>query len=299
MAGGPKVRRSGSSRRPAQAGGRRRIAWIGLGTVLVVLAVIVAAAVWRAGGPRGSGPAASNPGGGTGRSGGPPVSDALLRKLTTIPAAVFDAAGGAELPAPQTAPPGTQVPAAPGAQSKPTLLYVGAEFCPYCAAERWALVVALGRFGSWQGLELSRSSSQDVYPDTPTFTFLHAQFSSPYLAVRTVELTGRAPGPDGRYPPLQSPTPQEEALMSRLDPDGSIPFLIVGRTYWIGSPVAPEALQGKSWDAIASEVAQGRTATAKEVLAAANQMTAAICRVTGGKPAEVCSSPAVKGVKLP
>ena len=31
---------------------------------------------------------------------------------------------------------------------KPEILYVGAEYCPYCAAERWAMVVALSRFGT-------------------------------------------------------------------------------------------------------------------------------------------------------
>ena len=31
---------------------------------------------------------------------------------------------------------------------KPEILYIGAEFCPYCAAERWAIAVALSRFGT-------------------------------------------------------------------------------------------------------------------------------------------------------
>ncbi|MDI3316266.1 MAG: DUF929 family protein [Bacillota bacterium] len=219
--------------------------------------------------------------------------------MTTIPASTFDAAGGGQLPSPQLAPAGTRVPDAPGAGGKPTLLYVGAEFCPFCASERWPLVIALSRFGTWQGLELSRSSSQDVFPDTPTFTFLHASYSSPYLAVRAIEMAGRVPGPDGRYPPLQSPTPEEADLVRRLDPDGSIPFLIVGRTYWVGSPLSPEVLKGKTWEGFAREVAQGKTPAARATLAVANQMTAAICRVTGGQPTEVCNSPAVQGVRLP
>ena len=32
---------------------------------------------------------------------------------------------------------------------KPEMLYIGAEWCPYCAAERWAMAVALRRFGTF------------------------------------------------------------------------------------------------------------------------------------------------------
>ena len=36
---------------------------------------------------------------------------------------------------------------------KPEVLYVGTEFCPYCAAESWSLIVALSRFGQFSGLQ--------------------------------------------------------------------------------------------------------------------------------------------------
>src|SRR5205823_15010475 len=42
---------------------------------------------------------------------------------------------------------------------KPEVLYIGAEYCPFCAAERWSLVYALARFGTFKGLLLSTSSS--------------------------------------------------------------------------------------------------------------------------------------------
>ena len=47
---------------------------------------------------------------------------------------------------------------------KPEMLYIGAEWCPYCAAERWAMAVALERFGSFSPLRGVYSSSADVYP---------------------------------------------------------------------------------------------------------------------------------------
>lgn len=32
---------------------------------------------------------------------------------------------------------------------KPAVVYITAEFCPYCAIERWGLVIALMRFGNF------------------------------------------------------------------------------------------------------------------------------------------------------
>ena len=53
----------------------------------------------------------------------------------------------------------------------PRIIYVGADFCPFCAAERWALVIALSKFGTFNVLHYMTSSASDVYPSTPTFTF--------------------------------------------------------------------------------------------------------------------------------
>ena len=44
---------------------------------------------------------------------------------------------------------------------KPEMLYIGAEYCPYCAAERWAMIVALSRFGTFSGLRHDPLGGQD------------------------------------------------------------------------------------------------------------------------------------------
>ena len=71
---------------------------------------------------------------------------AFVPKLTSIPAAAFDAAGA---PAEANAVPqkvqGGEVLMEDG---KPRMIYVGAEFCPYCASERWAMVAALSASSS-------------------------------------------------------------------------------------------------------------------------------------------------------
>src|ERR1022692_1312734 len=67
------------------------------------------------------------------------------------------------------------------ADRKPEVVFVGAQYCPYCAAERWALAVALSRFGAFSGLQLIRSSSTEVYPNTATLSFYRSSYSSKRL----------------------------------------------------------------------------------------------------------------------
>ena len=82
---------------------------------------------------------------------------------------------------------------------KPGILYVGGEFCPYCAAQRWAIIASLSRFGTFSGLGTMQSSSTDLYPATQTFTFAHATYSSPYfvfIAGRSIPMLRTKTGPD-------------------------------------------------------------------------------------------------------
>ena len=54
-------------------------------------------------------------------------------------------------------------------------------------AQRWAMVNALSRFGTFPGLSTVHSSSTDVYPNTPTWTFRNATYTSPYLVFDHVD----------------------------------------------------------------------------------------------------------------
>ena len=85
---------------------------------------------------------------------------------------------------------------------KPEVLFIGAEYCPYCAAERWALVMALSKFGTFSNVMGVISSSTDVNANTPTFSLYHSGYTSPYLSFVPVrdrdEDRGPAPGTDPR-----------------------------------------------------------------------------------------------------
>ena len=107
------------------------------------------------------------------------ASAAVVKAVTAVPATVLDEVGPGDV---QAVPRTVDAPALT-ADGKPKVLYVGAEYCPFCAAQRWPVVVALSRFGTWSGLGQTTSASDDVYPDTATLSFHGATYTSDYLVV--------------------------------------------------------------------------------------------------------------------
>ena len=154
-----------------------------------------------------------------------------MDKVTSVPASTLNTVrSGAFTGRIQTI---TGNPAPLTANGKPELLYTGAEFCPYCAAERWAMIVALSRFGTFSGLATVQSAvsdgagNQEPYPDTPTFTFAHAAYTSKYLAFGEVELYTNIPDTStGGYTALQTATSAELALLRKYD---APPYVDPGR----------------------------------------------------------------------
>lgn len=223
-----------------------------------------------------------------------PVPPETMRALETIPDTAWQRAGTQDATVP------VFVGDSDRAGGKPVVLYIGAGYCPYCAAARWSMVAALSRFGKFSGLTLGSSSAEDVYPSTPTFSFYKSGYTSDVVAFESVELEGDVPLPGGRYNPLQAPTSEQEALLDKYDAPpyvkeaGGIPFILVGGRYmWSGSPFSPGVLAGKSQAEIAASL-KGSGDAAMAILSNANQLTAAICAVDGGKPAPVCATPAIQ-----
>jgi Domain of unknown function (DUF929) len=121
------------------------------------------------------------------------------------------------------------------AHGRPEVLYVATEYCPYCAAQSWALLVALSRFGTFTGLTAIRSGNYQPFPDLATWTFYGSAYSSRYLTFVPVEtksnvLTARTANPNrgNSYARLQKLTAAEQAVFSRYDQGASVPFLDFG-----------------------------------------------------------------------
>lgn len=180
------------------------------------------------------------------------------------------------------------------AGNKVGLLYIGADFCPYCAGQRWALVLTLVRFGKLGGLEYMASTAHDVYPNTPTVSFQHSTYASKYVAFYPVETANRA----GKV--LQHPNKAQNAIFNKFDAPpytpnyGGIPFVYVDGQYMLSRPlVLPGQLAGMDWEQAAAALANPASALFQSVMPQVNALTAAICRLDGGDPDEVCSAPGV------
>src|SRR5487761_2318280 len=184
---------------------------------------------------------------------------------------------------------------------RPALVYVGAEFCPFCAAERWPLAMALGRFGTFSRLDLTVSApAPEAYPLTPTFTFYQSTYSSKYVTFVSVETETRT------HQPLMTMPSVEGALFSKYDvekylpvnglgPGGSIPFLDFGnRFFQAGASFTPALLAGMSQSTIAKGLDAPTSPMTAAIVASANYLTADICALTREQPTRVCLSSGVK-----
>jgi hypothetical protein len=173
-----------------------------------------------------------------------------------------------------------------GTPAKPTLLYIGAEFCPFCAAQRWAMVNALSRFGHFTGLHTIRSSEDGL----ATFTFLKSHYTSKFVTLVAKEEE------DQNQKTLQPLTKTEQTQWETyLGPGASgpgFPFMDLNGKYVFTSPlVDPSLLSGKNWTQIAAAIATPTSTLGKAEIGAANYITSTICRENGGKPAAVCTAP--------
>ena len=271
-----------------QAAAAKRNRQVGIGAIAAVAVVVVAIIVFSAKGTPSASPT-------------PSADTAQVAKLvTTVPSTTLDQIGaGQGITEVQTLPSGT-APLTLG--GKPEVFYLGAEYCPYCAAQRWPLVIALSRFGTFSGLGTTTSSSTDTAPNTPTLSFHGSTYTSSYLSLAAVETQTQA----GK--PLDTPTAAQQHLASTYDPpsqgsSGSpIPFLMIGNRYMqIGSSYLPTALAGMTSLQVATALSDPSAPTTKPIVAAANMFTAAFCQLTSDQPQNVCAAPGVRlaAAKLP
>jgi hypothetical protein len=269
---------------------RNRVLMISGAAALIIVIVVVFVVIKVNSKPPSSAGVSNGP---TGAALAPVIAD-----TTGVPAATLEKVGAGSV----TSPPGKVAGTPLTSGGKPETLYIGAEYCPFCAFERWGMIVALSRFGSFSGLHTVHSSSIDVLPNTPTWSFDKSSYTSKYLAFSAVEETTNVvdKSAPGGYKPLQTPTAAQQALITKYDAPpyvssqnaNTIPFVYYGGAYLAtGASVSTgsQLLDGKSWAAIASSLKNASSPIAQAVDGTANYMTAAICKLTGNQPAAVCT----------
>ena len=209
------------------------------------------------------------------------ATSGVVRQVTTVPAAVLARVHGGRAITP------LQTVSRPGpvlsVDGKPAIVFVSEESCPFCAAERWPLVVALSHFGSWSQLGVTKSAATDIFPNTATLSFRTARYQSTRLTLHTTELTDNA----GHQ--LQALSALDRQLIGRYDvppyvnsadQSGAMPFLDIGNRYVLaGAQYDPQVLAGLSAAQIAAQlrnpsspVAQAIDGSAKVIITAINQV---------------------------
>ena len=220
----------------------------------------------------------------------PPVA----RNITNVPASVQASVGTGSLP-------GSGLPIKPingaslTAAGKPEMLYIGAEYCPYCAAMRWSMAVALSRFGTFGPLKGIHSSPTDYAPNTSTLTFYKQHYSSPYLTFTPVE------NENGSRKVLQPTTKAQQTLWATFDSSSQglgYPFIDFGNKVAVTGPLYdPKVLAGLTWSQVASKLKNPNDPVAQAVDGAANYVTASICKMTGDKPGSVCTAGSIQTIE--
>jgi hypothetical protein len=277
--------RIAAQRAAAKRAEQRRRLLLGGGSVLAVLVIVAVFIIVKV-----SSGGSSSANSSTDFLSGSKLTSAIS-ELTSVPASTLESVGAGSV---STLPQSTQgSPAALTENGKPEVLFMGAYYCPYCAAERWPLILALSRFGTFKGLQAMESSSTDVYANTPTWAFGSSSYTSSYLSLTSVETENRA------EKTLQTPTTAENDLMTKYDAppyvsssdEGSIPFVDFGNKYLIvGASYSPQTLDGSTWDEIATDLHDPSNSIAKAVDGTANYITAGLCKLTGDQPSNVCTS---------
>ena len=157
-----------AERRAAQ---RKRIYLAG-GSILVVAIVVIALVLVKLN--SGGGTAAPTSNGPTGTA-----LASLTKQVEDVPASVTDKVAGGGVSAGLFVSTATAAEASTASTQlgsyfgtvnsstpltsggKPEVLYLGSEYCPFCATQRWAMINALSRFGTFSGLTTTHSSSSD------------------------------------------------------------------------------------------------------------------------------------------
>lgn len=170
---------------------------------------------------------------------------------------------------------------------KPEVLFIGAQYCPHCAGQRWVIVKALDQFGTFSHLTSSANDDGTI----PTFDLYHAGYTSRYVSFVHRDLEDR------NHQTLESLSPDEQTLFSRYDPQGGIPLVLVGGYALLGDGYDLSVVQGKSFSTVEQDLQRGASdPLVPAINAEANSITAFVCHADGMHPHSVCTRPAVRSI---
>jgi len=184
-----------------------------------------------------------------------------------------------------------------GPTGKPEFFYMGGEYCPYCAAQRWPMINALSRFGQFDKPLTPVISSES---NVPTYSFYKSNYTSQYIDFVPVEVEDNQAQPQ----PLEQLTTDQKQLVATYDAppytqcSGSYPFIDIGNQYVSsGAFYAPDLLIGNSYQQIIDQMKDSNSKLSQSMLGSANYITASLCILTQNQPATVCTSGSIPQIQ--
>lgn len=166
-------------------------------------------------------------------------------------------------------------------------MFIGAQYCPHCAGERWPVIKALNQFGTFQNVGASASSEGNI----PTFDLTRATYTSAFVAFDHKDVE------DLNHNPLQALDATEQNAFNRYDSTGSIPLILAGGYAVTGDAYNLGDIDGLSFATVQHSLQHGeRTPIVSDINAEANALTAFLCHADGMKPHSVCGRPVIRSI---
>jgi hypothetical protein len=217
------------------------------------------------------------------------ASASVVKAVTSVSTATLDRIGAGSVITP---PPPVTGQSPLTASGKPEVLYIGAEFCPYCAVERWSLAIALSKFGTFSNLGEVHSGTSDG--NYASLDFYKSSYTSKYLSFVSVE------NEDRNQKKLEPVTAAQNTLWRALTHNSpGFPSIDLGNkfAFTIHPPLDPTPLGTLTQAQIASQLNDPSSKVASTIGGGANDDIAAICSLTNNQPASVCADPVIKGLE--
>ena len=170
--------------------------------------------------------------------------------------------------------------------------YVGAEYCPYCAIQRWALLVALSKLGSFTNLDNQVfSSSSDAYPGLASWSFIGAKYVSTYFTFDPTELSSSTPNTGGGYQSLEKMSAAQQRAFDKYNPQAALPFVDFGNHFiTLGASASPSVLEGLTLGNIGGDLSNATSPVAQAIDGTANYLIAALCTMVQGTTLPLCAT---------
>ena len=143
---------------------------------------------------------------------------------------------------------------------KVSFVYVGGLFCPICAMERWAIVMALSQFGNFSSPSFIYSSEGNI----ATYNFMKMTYASSIVNFESVEHADQS---NTLLEPLSGLSAQ---LYNKYNTGQYIPFICIGGSYiQIGAGPSLNTLvfSGLTYQQIQLQIQSSNGAVYNEILA--------------------------------